>query len=209
MGRNFVTVKQACAILGLSESSIRTYIKKGYLKAGQDKNDLEAAGVLELQRLKEAAPPFDKIVLAKLQEELRETQLKLQIVMRTLSVGADPLKLPDERLALLHGDAKLMSEVGCPREMEEMWLDLLSRLEFEDLLRLEALTKDPNPWRPFLYLMEQLVIRGRRALRPGFDTCKRHLRLLAMTWIETRKSLPIEAALPDFLKTKLTSLTAD
>ena len=206
MGRDFVTVKQACAMLGLSETSIREYIKRKYLRPGQDKNDLVAEDVLQLQRLKDGAPPFDKITIAKLQEELRETQLKLQIVMRTLNVGADPLKLPDDRLVLLHGDAKLMSEVGCPRNMEEMWLDFLPRLEFEDLLRLEALTKDPNPWRPFLYLTEQLVLSGRRALRPGFDTCKRHLRLLAMTWIETRKSLPIEAALPDFLKTRIDSL---
>jgi hypothetical protein len=190
MGSTFVTLEEAARLLRVSESTIQAYVKWGYLRASKKKTEVRADDVAALVRERDAAPPLDKVGFAKLFHENRVLRAEVDVLKRIANIRVDPLNLTDSEIASFYRLAHNHATQGCPLEHEESWVELLSRLQHSDLVQLEKVTNDQQPWRPFFNLAAQLSVAARKHLRSSFEACQGHIKVIAGIWLQTHGGSP-------------------
>jgi hypothetical protein len=207
MGSTFVTLKEAARLLRVSESSIQAYVAWGYLRASKKKTEVRADDVDALIRERNAAPPLDKVGFAKLFHENRVLRAEVDVLKRIANIRVDPLKLTDSEIASFYRLAQDHVTNGCPLEHEEGWVELLSRIQHSDLIQLEKVVNDQQPWRPFYNLAAQLSVAARKHLRSSFETCQGHIKIVAGVWLQTHGGSPsILDTLPSHVLARLQRL---
>ena len=190
MESTFVALSEAARRLKVSESTIQAYVRWGYLRASKKKTEVHKDDILALEAERDSAPPLDKIGFAKLYNENKLLKAEVGVLKRIANLRVEPLDLTDSEIASFYRLAHEHLNNGCPLEHEEEWVELLSKVQHSDLIQLEKVTQDQQPWRPFFNLAAQLSVAARKHLRSSFDACQGHIKIVAGIWLQTHGGTP-------------------
>jgi excisionase family DNA binding protein len=160
MAQKGMSIKEAAARMGVSDRTLRTYIRKGYLSTTKIRGDrklyLDPLEVEEFRRDKEEARGKSIVTKAEfllMRASIRRLQAQMGVVLRILDAKNDPLRFSLEYsrdlfavcLAQLHNSAWSVEEL-------EPWVEVFLRMDELDIETIARATKEERPWKPFLQL---------------------------------------------------------
>ena len=165
MASETMTIPEAAAYLGVTDRTIRTYIKNGLLSAtrhGRSKKlrpieveelrvDLQSNNIRTVMGRKE---------MLQLRAEVRRLSAQMEVVLRVLDTKTEPLSINEGYSKELHGLclAQLSASTWMPAEIEP-WLEIFLRIDEADFEVMAHATDDPKPWLPFLRLCVAMTAR--------------------------------------------------
>lgn len=217
---NMMSVPDAARFLGVTDRTVRNYIKKGLLTKERDgrKVFLRSEEVVELKEdFSSAAPVVSRQELLKQRAKIRRLEAHMEVVLRILDTKDHPLQLGVGSAEELYEFAKGHLQQG-RWEVAEIrpWADIFDRLSEDDFEIMSGKTADPHPWRPFLRLcaaMITFVVNAKeyttslelQSLHRILVSSRRRLRISAFIYGEMNQSLGYELQSPNMAS----SSTAD
>jgi hypothetical protein len=199
MGSGFLTFDQAATRLKTSKRSIHNYVKRGWIRKEvlEGKVGVSAVDVDQLvEDRKVNALPLNRQTFLDLHMKVQRLQERMAVHDSRAGIDGNPLRPNEANARALHSSAKAALSDGSWSDAEVIaWIDLLNRLDEVDLKMIASSCGELQPWTPFFNLcleMEQMAERrfferttleGEKLL-VSVRACKRHLRSLAVVWVE-------------------------
>ena len=161
-----ITLQEAATVLGVTDRTVRNYLKQGFLlstkKRGDRRTWLDPLEVEDFRRDKEESKSrtiFSKQDLVKLQGEMRRLRSELDVVLRILDTKSDPLRMTEEYAGNLFEVcvAQLRLHSWDLADIQP-WTEVFFRLDEEDLQTLSLATSEKRPWKPFLQLCVAMTV---------------------------------------------------
>jgi hypothetical protein len=170
MATTVLTYKEAANHVGLTERSIRNYIRRGFLTpqriAGSRQKFLLAADVEELRSLRaeQAGKPVSRQEILLLTARVAKLEYTLQTVLTLLDAKTIPLGITSEYAQQLHQAAtdQLRLTAWSPEEIVP-WVDIFLRIDENDFIIMREVIRNGTPWVPFIRLctaMSESVVRA-------------------------------------------------
>jgi len=209
MGSGFYTLEEAMQRLGRSRRSIFDYAKKGFIKrkseTGQPYFDRESVDLLAID-LGTDSPALTRRAFLQLETRTKKLEDEMRMVKHVLEIrDVQPLR-PNQ--ATCEGIIlACKTYLGSPNR-EEHWTPALVEqwagiFESMDEVTFDSLTKtsnDPQAWIPFFRFCSELAdfswAQDKKtpslvwqALGTRQETARKHLRSVAVTWLEMGKGL--------------------
>lgn len=159
MSTDLLTYAEAGRHIGITERSIRNYVRRGFLSAktkpGSRSKYVSAAEVEELRTLKseQAGRPVSRQEILLLSAKLSKLEYVVQTLLTLLDAKTVPLGISEE-----YGKQLLLAATEQLRrtnwEVEEIapWLEVFLRIDEEDFSVLRRCTESQTPWVPFIRL---------------------------------------------------------
>lgn len=174
--------KQVASQLGVSTRTLHSYIEQGALRfQGEHARNSD---LLRIQRTRLEPCMSDPAgVIRESRARLKVLESRATIAARRLGFHREPLGLPRGELQSLHRMADFYAIEGWPPHCESMWIDVMSRLNLDDLRVLTMATEDLHPWRPFYRF--SLTLRSAphdTSVRAEVGDACRNLYELAVVW---------------------------
>lgn len=160
MAVELLSYAEAAKYLEITERSVRTYVRKGFLSAKTVSNArgkfIPAGEVEELRRLRtenSGAGPISRQEVLLMAARLRRLEFSVQTLLKLLDANTVPLSITPEYGKELHTAccAQLRFSKWKPSEVEP-WVDVFLRIDENDFSVIAASTGDARPWAPFLRL---------------------------------------------------------
>lgn len=160
MATEFLTYSESAKYLGVSERSVRTYVRKGFLTSkaasGVRGKCIPASEVEELRRLRtesNGTGPVSRQEILLMTAKIRRLEFSVQTLMRLLDASTAPLSITPEYGKELHTAccAQLRLSKWTLEEVSP-WVDVFLRVDEDDFSVISAATGDMRPWVPFLRL---------------------------------------------------------
>ncbi len=157
---DWISTSRAADALGVTERSIRSYIRKGQLASRKDgvHTLVSRADVKALTEAKKRGlgRSYNAMTIAKMDAKLQIMEKQLETVMRMLDIRYEPLSLSDEDFGSLYMMAEHYLKTPWAPHEETMWCDVFVRFRVEDMEKLAEVVGDPDPWRPFYALAKAM-----------------------------------------------------
>lgn len=158
---NTMSQAEAASFLGVTERTIRNYIKKGLLskiKAGS-RVRIPSEEIISLKEdIDSANPTLSKQEFLRLRAKVRRLESNMEVVLRMLDAKDAPLSLNPEYSSELYSFAIQHLKRGKWEAGEiDPWCDIFDRLSEDDLMTLAKSVDDPHPWRVFLRLCTAMM----------------------------------------------------
>lgn len=197
MGNSFVYKEKAAALAGISERTLYRYARKGLVRTKEDgrRTLFDEEDVLKLKKGRRdiLSAPLQRDMIVKLISEVQTLKTQMSTVMRILNIQYDALQMTAPEYERFYKTAEQYSIEGWPPQAEEMWAEYFVRMRAEDLAKLEKITGDPHPWRPFLRLVSTMRINPYEAsLADIFSAGKTNIEHIAGIWAVLKEESPRE-----------------
>ena len=160
MAVELLTYAEAARSLGITERSIRTYVRRGFLSTKAMSNArgkfIPAGEVEELRRSRtesNGSGPVSRQEILLMASRLRRLEFSVQTLLKLLDANTVPLSITPEYGKELH--AACCAQMRLAKwELEEIapWVDIFLRMDEHDFSVLSTATGDARPWVPFLRL---------------------------------------------------------
>lgn len=160
MATEFFTYTEAAKYLGVSERSVRTYVKGGFLTAksmtGERGKFIPVTEIEELRRLRietNGAGPVSRQEILLMATKINRLEFSVQTLLKLLDANIAPLGITPEYGKDLHTAccAQLKVSGWEPAEIAP-WVEIFLRIDEKDFSTIAASTGDVRPWVPFLRL---------------------------------------------------------
>lgn len=159
MSTDLLTYAEAGRHIGITERSIRNYVRRGFLtartKAGSRSKYVAAAEVEELRLLRneQAGRPVSRQEIMLLSAKVAKLEYTVQTLLMLLDAKTAPLGISAEYAAELYQTvlAQLKRSKWSEDEITP-WADIFLRIAEDDFTLLKQVSADPRPWSPFLRL---------------------------------------------------------
>jgi len=160
MSTKLMTLQEAARFLGVTERTVRKYIKQGFLSAHRVQGDrrywLAALDVGQFhQDMQETSRTtgFTKKDFLLLRSQVQRLQSQMDVVLRILDAKDDPLRMPKEYAKELF-ELCLVQSKATNWQMSEMqsWVEVFLRVDEEDLRSLSEAAEVRKPWKTLLSL---------------------------------------------------------
>lgn len=166
MSHEKMDIAAAAKFLGVSDRTIRNYIKEGLLattiRSGDRKKWLDPLEVGELKRDRDelgARAIVSRKEVLSLRAEVRRLRAEMDVVLRMLDTKSNPLHMPPSYAKDLHAACHAqIVQTGWSIEEIEPWTAVFLRIEEEDLQTIKNVTDDPRPWKPYLQLCVNMSV---------------------------------------------------
>lgn len=156
MGNSFVYKDKAAVLAGVSERTLYRYARKGLIRTEREgrRTLFNEEDILQIKKGRRdvLSTPINRDIITKLLSEVQTLKTQMSTVMRILNIKYDDLNMTAPEYERFYMTAEQYSLEGWPPHAEEMWAEYFVRIKVEDLEKLEKITNDPHPWRPFLRL---------------------------------------------------------
>jgi len=160
MAAELLTYSEAAKHLGITERSVRTYVRKGFLSAKTISNArgkfIPAGEVEELRRLRtenNGAGPVSRQEILLMTARLRRLEFSVQTLLKLLDANTVPLSITTEYGKDLHTACCAQLRLSKWKlEEVEPWVDVFLRIDENDFAVIAAATGDSRPWAPLLRL---------------------------------------------------------
>lgn len=171
MSTTILTYKEAANHVGLTERSIRNYVRRGFLTpqrvSGSRQKFLLAADVEELRTLRQeqAGKPVSRQEILLLNSRVAKLEYALQTVLTLLDAKTVPLGITAEYGEQLYRAAIDQLKLTAWSVDEILpWVDIFLRIDEHDFIVIRDATKVAVPWTPFIRLcvgMAESVVRAK------------------------------------------------
>lgn len=160
MATEFLTYSESARYLGITERSVRTYVRRGFLSAktvsGARGKFIPATEVEELRRLKTetgGTGPVSRQEILLMAAKIKKLEFSVQTLLTLLDATTAPLGITPEYGKDLHSACCAQLKVS-GWELSEIrpWVEIFLRIDEGDFATLSSATSDPRPWVPFLRL---------------------------------------------------------
>lgn len=191
----YVTIQQAARYLGCSDRSIYRKTRRGQLEfrtEGRHVLILEDS-LLTLKKGQHdlLTSRVTKETILKMQVELQTLKTQVATCMRILNVRYDPLNSTLPEYENMYKSAEQLSIEGWPPHVEEPWAEYFLRLRTEDFEKIEIVTHDVHPWRPFLRLANSMYAAPwSKELSDLLAAGKKNIENLAGIWCVLKEESP-------------------
>lgn len=197
MGNSFIYKEKACELAGICERSLYRYAQKGLIETKREgrRTLFKEDDLLRIKKHKRdiAKSPLTAEMFLKLMSEVQTLKTQMSAVMRILNIKYDALQMTSPEYERFYQIAEQYSQEGWPPHAEEMWADYFVRMKLEDLEKLEIITKDPHPWRPFLRLASTMHVNPwNKDLADIFAHGRTNIHQLAGIWAVLKEQSPRE-----------------
>jgi DNA-binding transcriptional MerR regulator len=195
MGNSFVYKERAAELAGVCERSLFRYARKGLIKTRRE-GRRTLFSEEDLLRLKKGRrdvllAPMRRDTITKLISEVQALQMQVSTITRILNIKYDSLDMTLPEYERFYQSAEQYSFEGWPPHVEEMWADYFVRIKVEDLEKIEKLTGDPHPWRPFLKLVSTMHLKSwNKDLMEQLAAGKNNLHQIAGIWAALKEESP-------------------
>jgi hypothetical protein len=160
MSTDRMTYATAAKHLGITERSVRNYVRRGFLQAksisGMRGKFLSPTEVEELRVLRmeqEGAGPVSRQEVLLLTSKVRRLEYSMSTVLRLLDAKDAPLGMTPSYAKELHAACVTqLSRTGWAVEEINPWVEIFLRIDEEDLTVVAKSTEDSKPWVALLRL---------------------------------------------------------
>ena len=200
MGSRFLTKREAAQVLGCHVRTVFEKIRRGELRPVPNgkRVDVLEEDVIALRDSKrkfdgERSLPFaiNRQTIHRLDTEIRVLRQELNQVLRVMNIRRDPLKVSDLEIVSLYKTAVQYVAEGWPPQVEEAWATYFLRLSIDNFKQLERMTEDHHPWRPFLKLVNTMVLQPYNTeLTIQLSSGRDNLQSMASVWFEVKRISP-------------------
>lgn len=154
MSTDLMTYAAAAKHLGITERSVRNYVRRGFLQAkgisGSRGKFLSPAEVEELRVLRteqNGAGPVSRQEILLLSSKLKRLEYSMATVLRLLDAKDLPLGMTTAYAKDLHAACLLqLGRTGWTVEELSPWTEIFLRTDEDDLATLASATGDSKPW---------------------------------------------------------------
>ena len=200
MTKEFYTLDKAAARLNVSLRTVHNYLKKGMLtRTYVDGRVMVPTAEVEDLVVDSSFPTMNRENWINMNSRLKRLEERMSMVSALLGLHHDPLRPNKENAAGLHSQAKKANTSSSwdPKEIE-MWIGILGRVDEVTLTTIAGATGDIQPWFSYTSLCQSLLdyvekkyreektIERERQLS-SLEDCKKHLRSVAVVWMETNR----------------------
>lgn len=153
---NIMSQAEAASFLGVTERTVRNYIKKGLLSKHKisGKTGIPSEEVVSLSEdMNSSMPVVSRSEIVRLRAKVRRLESHMEAVLSILDAKDSPLALSQAYAKDLYEFCQGHLKRGSwdPAEIGP-WVEIFDRISEDDLLTLQKASSDPHPWRPFLKL---------------------------------------------------------
>jgi hypothetical protein len=159
MSTDLLTYAEAGRHIGLTERSIRNYIRRGFLssksKPGCRTKYVSAAEVEELRALKseQEGRPVSRQEILLLSAKIAKLEYAVQTLLTLLDAKTVPLGISAEYGKQLYQTAvEQLRRTGWTLEELEPWVEVFLRIDENDFAVLRECANTRTPWVPFIRL---------------------------------------------------------
>lgn len=187
MSGNLMTIEEAAAHLAVSERTIRTYIKEGWLsthkKAGSRRKWFEPLEVEELRLDKQKIRTSKRSMrqdLMHLKAQVRRLRAEMDAVAAILDTQSKPLQFkPKDAAAVYKACVGQLRAQEWSLDQIQPWIPVFMRLQEEDFQMIREETDDTRPWVPFLRLCMKMsaFLAGHSGYTTNLDMQSAHRQL--------------------------------
>lgn len=166
MSTDLMTYAAAAKHLGITERSVRNYVRRGFLQAkgisGERGKFLSPREVEELRVLRveqTSSGPVSRQEILLLCAKVKRLEHSMATVLRLLDAKDLPLSMTDSYAKELHAACLLQLERS-NWAVEELlpWTEIFLRVDEDDLETLSAATGDNSPWVAFLRVCQAMTV---------------------------------------------------
>lgn len=191
-----MTIPEAARYLGVTDRTIRNYIRQGLLStsriAGKREKYLRAEEIEELRvSLTEGKHLIPRREISALSARVRRLEAQLEVVLRVLDARVEPLKItPAYAKDLIAACKTKLMQAGWTQAEIQPWTEIFLRVDEDDL---DILAADcEKPWALFLRLCAAMT--AYVVADAAYETSL-ELQSLHRTLVEGRRRLRIAALL--------------
>lgn len=154
MSTDRMTYATAAKHLGITERSVRNYVRQGFLQAksisGTRSKFLSPTEVEELRVLRSeqaGAGPISRKEILLLTAKVRRLEYSMATVLRLLDAKDAPLRMSPSYAKELHAAClSQLSRTGWKTQEIAPWSEIFLRVDEDDLSVVAKATDDPKPW---------------------------------------------------------------
>ena len=156
MTNHTMKIPEAARLLGVTDRTVRNYIKKGLLSRQRKSRTplLDPVEVEELRLdLQSTSPVLSRRAFIQLRSKVRRLESHMEVVLRVLDTKSQPLGLSSPYAKDLYGLA-LEHLKKSSWEVAEIkpWVEIFERVDEGDFETTAIATEDPKAWLVFLRL---------------------------------------------------------
>lgn len=186
---DYVSVKEACQIMGKTPKTVYNYLNKGWLETVH-KNNVLGTSRTSLFNLKHK---LDKdltphaAVMQLMEARIIMLESRVTAMMRLLNLRSEPLVLTDPEAESFFQMVEHGSKKGWPPHNEDVLVNSFMRMTEENIEQFERVSGDPHPWRSFLLLagtMRHALFD--KSLQHDIELAAAHLNVLALMWCQKK-----------------------
>jgi len=205
-----LTVEEAARYLNVTDRTVRSYIKQGFLiatkKPGSRRRWLNPEEVEELRREKKEAlhSLVSRKEIMQLRAKMRRLEAHMEVVLRILDAKSNPLRMSAGYSRELHTAClgQLAREEWDVSEIDA-WSEIFLRIDEDDFLRLRESTQDQKPWIPYLRLCVSMTVSitskssyasslELQSLHKKMSEGRRRMRVAAVIYAETHTGVDVD-----------------
>lgn len=215
---NTMSEADAAAYLGVTDRTVRNYIKKGLLSKVREgrTTKIPVEDVITLREdMHSSAPVVSRTELLQHKARIRRLESNMEVVLRMLDAKDAPLGINAEYAKGLYDMARENLHAGAwALDAINPWLDIFDRLSEDDLDTMATATMDAHPWRVFLRLCNAMIAHvvgtsdyvtslEAQSLHRKLAASRRRLRITSFIFGEMQGSVASE--ITDIVETKTTA----
>ena len=159
----YLTIADTAKELGVTERTVRNYIRHGYLSTVRTKKNTQLVSRKDLRKMIEAkkgkrynhGATINRVNLLEAEYAILRKQMNVLLRMNDMWDETESLNMKPRELAALHEQAyELLKNTWSPAD-EEYWVEFFIRLKMHDLDAMSELVEE-HPWRPFYALCQAM-----------------------------------------------------
>lgn len=201
MTKELYTLEKAAARLNVSLRTVHNYLKKGLLtRVMRDGHVCLPAAEVEDLLVESTFPTMNRANWIEMNARQKRLEERMATVTAILGLHNEPLRPNKENAVGLHSQANKAVAVGSwdPKEVD-MWTDILGKIDEVTLSTIAVAATDIRPWFTYVSLCNELLgfveakyHKGEKTLALErqilkLEECRKHLRSVAVVWIETNR----------------------
>jgi excisionase family DNA binding protein len=200
-----LTISQAARLLGVSARSVRSLCKEGRIQPEHTPGKVRGsirfrkADLLALVETNWKKLDFPKVAKMSAQAlaEIKTLRKRVDQLSALLGVDQEELSLEEDDLATLYATAQdtVANDISHSHQKVMWWARRMYSMTEEYLHLMEKAVEDPEPWRPFLTLVQTLCVNSPREEFPGdkkleaayayLNVARKHLRQVSYFYVRT------------------------
>ena len=207
MSNHTMKIPDAARLLGVTDRTIRNYIKKGLLSSNRVKRSklLDPVEVEELRiDLQSSSQVLSRNDVIALKAKVRRLESHMEVVLRILDAKSSPLEISSAYGKELHSLASLHVRKGSWSVAEiKPWVEIFERIDENDFQTIADSVSDPRAWLVFLKLnvsMSSFIVTCAeyetslelQTLHRLLSESRRRLRVSAFIYAESQNYLQTE-----------------
>lgn len=152
-----ISIVAAARFLGVSDRTVRSYIRAGFLSTTRGVRNTKWLDPLELEAFRQAQAEGKKVIEKKdfleMRARLTRVEHELAVLTRILDTREQPLRMSPAYAKELHAACGMQLASGKAGLAEiEAWAEIFLRMDEQDLEVISRVSEDLKPWVLYLRL---------------------------------------------------------